>query len=220
VLAVVQDKQQLLITQGVRERLVKGPFGSFLDAQDGRKPVRDEGRIRDLGQLHQPHAIGVGVGYSLGKLDRKSGLPGAADAGQREQSGGSQPRWNTAELLLPANEAGQRDRQVVVPICAQGIARRGASPSHRRDRGSEVFGLIRWKLERRRQSRGSIAVGVRGAALELLNPEDAHTGTLGELLLRQPRGETVLPQQRAEGDRGLSDQRGLLRTASPKASAP
>jgi hypothetical protein len=139
VLAVVQDQQQLLIAHGVRERLLEAPFGGLLDAQDGRNAVRDEGRIRDLGQLHQPHAVEVGVGHSLGKLDRKSGLARAADAGEGEQAGGGEKPLDLGDLPLSADHGPGHGRR------ATGSARRFAQPlsadSHRHivvDRGANV----------------------------------------------------------------------------------
>jgi hypothetical protein len=155
--------------------------------------LRNEGGIRDLCQLHEPHAVAVLVGHTSGKLDCQPGLSRAADARQSEQSGSANASGNTGELVIAAHEAGQCNRQVVAAFCAGRVTMRRSSPSHGLNRGSESLRIIRCELERLRQTRRGVAIRVCGAAFELLNSVDAQARALGELLLRQPSCEAVPP---------------------------
>jgi len=106
---------------------------------------------------------------------------------------------NTRNLLLTTDEACQRGRQVMSAFRTSCLALWRSSPPDGLDRGSESLRVIRCELEPRYQACSGVAIRVRCAAFQLLNPAGAQPSAFGELLLRQPSSEAMLRQQRAEG---------------------
>jgi hypothetical protein len=96
--------------------------------------------------------------------------------------------------VLTADEAGHGRPQVVTDLANSAIKGRAAASSdwlHRRPQLLSISGL---ELQRCHEPLDGIAVGMRRAAFELLNPIDAEVCTFSEGLLRQTCEDAVLPQ--------------------------
>ena len=113
VLDVVENEQQLLRSKIVAERLDHGPRRLLLDFERLCHGLRHETRIRERGELDQPHAVTKRVEQLASHLDREAGLARAASAGQRQQPIRRHKLLELHDLLLATNEARQLTGQVV-----------------------------------------------------------------------------------------------------------
>jgi hypothetical protein len=59
VLAVVQDKEQLLRADGINQRLRKRPAGQFSDTEHGGDSLWNQEGFSKRGQLDQPNAVSI-----------------------------------------------------------------------------------------------------------------------------------------------------------------
>ena len=96
-------------------------------ASVGRRPARaadvehPRGLGRDVGsrgtgrQIHEPHPVGPPRDLAPGKLQREPRLADAARAGQRHQARPAQRLADPFEVARPADQRGQRHRDVVLP---------------------------------------------------------------------------------------------------------
>jgi hypothetical protein len=119
VLAVVEDDQNPLITQGVHEpveRFKRGrrpagaEKGGLADAERGEHGGRHLERVADSGQLDQPGAAldEVAAAHPLAAdLGRQAGFAGPARPDERDEAARLQQPVDMRALLGPADEAGE-----------------------------------------------------------------------------------------------------------------
>jgi hypothetical protein len=79
----------------------------------GRRWRGDLVGVLDGGQLDEPDAVGELIEQIGGDLHGKAGLAGAAGAGEGEQMRGAQEALDLVHLLLPADEGGELDGEVI-----------------------------------------------------------------------------------------------------------
>ena len=84
VLAVVEQEQQAPVLDEFHQGFEDRPPGLFLYAEHRGHRLRDEARIGDRRQFHEPHAVGIVVQHLCGHLQRQPALAEAADAQQRQ----------------------------------------------------------------------------------------------------------------------------------------
>jgi hypothetical protein len=216
VLAVVQHQQQAPGPQRRRERLEQRPPGLLADPRGRGGRLGHQRGVGQGRQLHQPDAVRVRRPQGPRRLERQAGLAHAPGAGQRHQARaggrpGQQPR-HLGPLRLPADEGGQRRRQVPrrgggrpprprrwdqAEPAAGGVGGSGG-PRGRRGRGQEPRPLRRGEPQPVGQAPGGAPQGGAGARLQPLQGAHPHPGPLGQRLLRQPGTQAVAPQRRAE----------------------
>ena len=112
----------------------------------------------------------------------------------RSSTGGPCPaRWRSSS-------ASSRCRPTNGGVAASGRAgAAGAAVRSRRAAVRECGMLLGRQPKRLRQERnGVLARRLRDAALHVADTTHAHAGTLGQFLLRQPGGDPLAPEQRAE----------------------
>ncbi len=112
VLAVVEDEDELLVTEMVQQALTHRRALALLDSEHGRDAVVEELLVPDARQLHQPRAISiVGDGVDC-ELHRKPRLAHPADSGQRHQRELLERCGDFGELPCAADEPVARHRQI------------------------------------------------------------------------------------------------------------
>jgi hypothetical protein len=114
VLEVVQDQQRLPLPEELAQALLRRPRGRLPRTEslgDGRG---NQDRIADRGEGNEPDAIGELGGDLLGDPDRQPRLADPARTGQGDQAdaGPAEQGDDRRDLPLPADEAGERQRQV------------------------------------------------------------------------------------------------------------
>ena len=110
-LAVVQDQQQLFVTQVLDQRFLRRPGSAVLDLQDSDDRLGEQRGTLQLGQLDQPHPVSECP--LLGSADpyRQPRLADAAEAGEGDDAGlGQQPR-DLRDVALAPDEAAHLGRQ-------------------------------------------------------------------------------------------------------------
>ena len=112
-LAVVQNQQHLLGSEVVRERLGQRAARLLANAQGGGHRLWHERRIRQRRQLHQPHTVFEPFHQLARRRQSQPRLAAAARAGERQQAAILQQPLYLGQLLLPSDEAGELQRQVV-----------------------------------------------------------------------------------------------------------
>ncbi len=120
VLAVVEDQQHRGGVQHL-DQPVAGTahvHGASLQGRDVPGPDRVDhrgqhvARVRDLGQLHDPHGVGRRRAQGAGGLDGQPGLARAARPDQRDQPGPLQRGGHRARVVVATDEAGDGRGQV------------------------------------------------------------------------------------------------------------
>ena len=111
-LAVVEHDQHALHTDVPHQLGRQRGVGRFLDPQHVGQGLEHTLAVVQRRQVDPPHAGVVAVGHLGGGLDGQPRLAAATRAEQRQQPGAGQPFLDRVELVLAANEAGGRLRQV------------------------------------------------------------------------------------------------------------
>ncbi|CAN5532057.1 hypothetical protein BH20ACT10_BH20ACT10_00610 [soil metagenome] len=123
-LAVVEEDQAPPVSQSRRKLALHLSSGALPDAKHGGRLPRDERRIPQRIQLHQPDPVRECTpGNSRQtfvareaprRLQREPGFAGAADPGEREKSARTDHAPHLIEFRLAPDEARQRKREVAV----------------------------------------------------------------------------------------------------------
>ena len=111
-LRVVEQEQQILVGEERRDGRDRGDARDLGRAERARDLGRDLRRVAERRQLGEPHAVRVAVEEAAGGLEHQPGLAGPARADERDEPVALDQRHDLGELLLPADEARQLDRQV------------------------------------------------------------------------------------------------------------
>ena len=69
-------------------------------------------RLVERRQLHEPHTVGETIGDRRGQLDGEARLADATGPHEREEPVVPEDAAQTGDLVGPAYEAGEQDRQV------------------------------------------------------------------------------------------------------------
>ena len=107
-LAVIENKQDLLPGQVIDELIVEAPERPFAEpgrGGDGPDHGLREGHRREIAE---DDAAGVVAGRAAGHLQRQPGLPHASRAVQGEQACLAQQPGHGREVLVPPDETGHR----------------------------------------------------------------------------------------------------------------
>ena len=112
-LAVVEHEEELGVPEAPRERL-PGRCRRVVEVERRGDESPDDDRIRHRGQVDEPHAATPGADLTPCDLDREACLARAAEAAERDQPVCPQEVADLRELPRPADEARERDGQVVV----------------------------------------------------------------------------------------------------------
>lgn len=110
-LTVVEHQEELLRSQvlGQRAECVGGL------ARDTEEPAQGLGQQASLPEIREfdgPDAVGKLASHAGGDGEGQTGLPDSADAGQRQQSCGSEQGSCSGQIVTPADEARQFHREV------------------------------------------------------------------------------------------------------------
>jgi len=111
VLAVVDQQQTVQLARPVAEAVTHGARRLRADAECPCQRVGDQVGGGNGGEVGQARLVGKPLGDRCCHMQRKTGLPRASRAGQREQPMALEQRGDLVRLALAANEAGQRDGQ-------------------------------------------------------------------------------------------------------------
>jgi hypothetical protein len=113
VLAVVQHQQEPPVPEGVDQRGDQRAVGLFADVERGGRRLRHESRLRERRELDEPDPIRERLHQVPRYLQCQPGLPAAARSRERHQAMILQQGMDLGDLLLPSDEAGERQGQVV-----------------------------------------------------------------------------------------------------------
>ena len=80
-----------------------------METHRGRDGLRHEPRVRHRGQLDEPDAVRIALTELCARRQGEPGLADASGAEERQHAMGAEEAIDVAELLLPADEA--RDRE-------------------------------------------------------------------------------------------------------------
>jgi hypothetical protein len=103
----------LLVLQRLGERLHDRLAGCLFQAEHARRGLRDEARLRNRREFHQPGPVRVSRQRVGGNLQAKARLSGAPGASECEQAVPCQQCLDLVDLFLAPDEAGQLLRQVI-----------------------------------------------------------------------------------------------------------
>jgi hypothetical protein len=116
VLAVVQDDQRLPVPDRGGEAVDRPAVGATALAErsrdGGRHVGRPSGGAVQRGELHQPGTVGVRVRPAPRHRERQARLADPARSGERHEPGVPKPVDDVVYRRRPADEGGQRGRQV------------------------------------------------------------------------------------------------------------
>jgi hypothetical protein len=113
VFAVIEEEQEGLGAEVVRNGSLERAPGLVAQAEDGGDCLRDERRVGKGRELDEPDPIRKGL-QDLGRdLEREAGFPGTTHAREREQPRRREQRLDPCDLTLPPDEGGELDREVV-----------------------------------------------------------------------------------------------------------
>ena len=161
VLTVVEDEEQLGISQASREMRVERLVRGFTDVEGRGRFAGDEGRLRQRGEVDQEDSVRRPRQRSCGGLERNPRLADAADPGQHQQACLIEQPIDLGELGLAADEARDRRRKVVPLLGGRGgfglrvagsTARAPATPRSARDQARRRAGCARVGRSRARPS--------------------------------------------------------------------
>ena len=124
VLAVVEDQQREPPGELGAEAFEGRALGREGEPERGGGRGRHQRRVAQARQLHEPDAVAARVHPRARGLEAETGLARAAGAGEREQAVAVEQTGDLPQLAVAADEARQRDRQVVT-------SRLGRSPAGR-----------------------------------------------------------------------------------------
>ena len=127
-LAVIQYQQQLRRPQPVDQRLQHRHITRLPHPQRQHHLRGHQPRIGDTGQLGQPHPVREPAHHPRPGLQGQPGLSRPAGPGQRDQPRLAQQPFQPGQVLLAAQEAGQRRGQVMP---RRKRRRRNLLPQHR-----------------------------------------------------------------------------------------
>ena len=113
VLAVIEDQQQLLALEPLRNRLVDPAALLLAHAQRLGDDAGDQFRIADRREVDEPHAIGIAIEQLRADLHRQPRLANATRANQREQAVTVEQFFDLGDVVLAADEAGGLNRKIV-----------------------------------------------------------------------------------------------------------
>ena len=113
VLAVIQQHQEVLPPDGVNEGVGRGQALVHWYAEHVGHGDRDEFRVLQGREVHEPYPVARAVQEPGCELEREPGLARATRAGESHQTRSGQQPAHLAELSLAADEAGHLDREVV-----------------------------------------------------------------------------------------------------------
>ena len=172
----------------------------------------DQRRVGQLGQLDQPAAVGVAGDVIAHQLLRQARLADAARTDEGEQGRRRQHPVELGQLLLAADKAGQRPRQVVLRSleAAVGGERRLSGAVDRAsalgraalDQCLERLAVRPDQAECAHEQRNRVTSrDVRAPALQLADAARADAGAFGQLLLGQAGGASMVAQELAKASR-------------------
>src|SRR5687768_10046447 len=115
-LAVVEKQQGALRAQVVLENFERRamPLRVFTQLEDREQRLRDERRIGQRGELHEPDPAREQAQQLCSHLESQACLSRAAGACQRDQTLFCNQLLELVDLFLASNEGGQLRRQVMV----------------------------------------------------------------------------------------------------------
>jgi hypothetical protein len=113
-LAVVHDQEQLPAAQDLSERVREGLPGTLYHPQGLCNGLRYQYLLGERSELHQPHPVRVGLDEVAPYLKGEARLSGASNTGEGQKPRLGKPAFYLFDLLLTANEAAPRCRQVVM----------------------------------------------------------------------------------------------------------
>jgi hypothetical protein len=135
---VVDDQEELPVTEVVLHGPQDGAPGDLLDPEDPGQDRGDQGRIGHRRQVHEEGAVAELRQQLGGDLEGQSGLPGAPRPGEGEEPGPVQQPPDLGQLLLPAHERGELQGKVVRP----GVERPGRREVGRKPLDHEVVEVL------------------------------------------------------------------------------
>ncbi len=107
-LAIVHYQQRPPAGERLRDALRRRLAAAQIQSDSGRDGGGNQARIREGGELGQPHPVGKVRQQLAGKGKRKSGLPDAAGAGQRDEPMLADEAHHLIDLGIPAYQLGNR----------------------------------------------------------------------------------------------------------------
>ncbi len=120
-LAVIEHHQQIARAQDPGEGGGERFGWGLAHAERTGNGLWDEGLVRQGRQLNQPDAVRVVVQNGSCHLERQPRFAAATHPRQRHQACPGEQCLHLGQLLLAADEAAERGRQVVAPIrCGRG----------------------------------------------------------------------------------------------------
>jgi hypothetical protein len=112
-LAVVENQEQLLGSQVARKCLGRRAARLFTNAQCGGHGPLHESRVGQRREFHQPRTVFEPSRQIARRHQGQSGFAAPSRAGERKQAAVLQQSLDLGQLLLPPDEAGELQRQVV-----------------------------------------------------------------------------------------------------------
>ena len=116
-LEVVEDEQDPARSDPLGQQLERRPSAGLDEPDRPGDDRRDEGRISNGLERHEPQPVRVAFGNIGGELEREAGLARPAGAGQREQPRRLEQAAGLGQLRLAPDEARQLRRKVVRAGC-------------------------------------------------------------------------------------------------------
>src|SRR5215471_16552953 len=111
--AIVEDDQQLPVSDVLSERLDHRPSRSVSDAEHEGHDLGHEASVRHMRQFHEPYAVGITFEHIGSDLQRQTRLADAARTDQRHQARARQQLLDVRKFLLASDERGHLLREIV-----------------------------------------------------------------------------------------------------------
>lgn len=113
-LAVVEDDERLALPEVLDDRVEERAAALLADLEDVGDLLDDQRAVPERRELHEPDAVGEPVSERPGRLHREPRLPASARAAQGDEADLAQEPADVVDLPLAADEAAERDREVMV----------------------------------------------------------------------------------------------------------
>jgi hypothetical protein len=110
-LTVVDNEKEPPRAHGVHEGIQEHPAWSLGELERRGHGVGHQGGVPMRSQVHNHHAVFVGLDDRAGDLECEPSLPHAARASERQQSSLSEDPPHVCHLALPTDEPGQRHKR-------------------------------------------------------------------------------------------------------------